>query len=444
MRDWVGGSSHNLVNGAGSRGGERLGLAGSPSHPSSPPKAPSQGVSRQDQTDTYHQDDPSAVQTPSRGPHHQQQHLRDMSGAEGATPTTSRPAVREGAEAEPSSPPRDAVDRVTESLRGGLGHAKPFAVWQLLDGEWHRLDPDAGVWIRAAGGPMAEHPSPTWRPPPRSPRESTTTSLRPPPTTDHYGSRSESRSYGAPSPGSMGIAAGRGTSPRPSMAAEDPQARQEVIANREESVRVASIAAAVAAAPVAAGVVMQMWQHMQQHLTSFTAQLQMQQLQQQAYNGPPGSAPPSPSPFTPAAAATGGAMMSLPSATATPPGGGFDRGGGTVMTLPSGLPFSVDPWTWQRPQQQQLQRPASPATMDGSSLKAASSGSIQYFGGAGGEVYCCIQGKWFQVKPAGQVTVIPSVAQDNNKDPVVRSIDLTDQQHVTGSMSDEAAAYDEA
>ena len=389
---------------------------------------------------------PSGAQTPSR----QQQSNVNVGGVEG-TPTASRPAAaswgvggaEDGAEAD-SSPPRNVV--AAESLRGGHGHAKPFAVWQLLDGEWHRLDPDAGIWVRAAGGPMAEHPSPTRRPPPRSPRESTTTSLRPPPTTDHYGSRSESRSYGVPLPGSMGIAAGRGTSPRPSMAAEDPQAHQEVIANREESVRVASIAAAVAAAPVAAGVVMQMWQHMQQHLSSFTAKLQqqqMQQLQQQAHNGPPGSAPPSPSPFTPAVA-TGGVMMALPSATATPPGGGFDRGGGTVMTLPSGLPFSVDPWTWQRPQQQQLLRPSSPATMDGSSLKAASSGSIQYFGGAGGEVYCCIQGKWFQVKPAGQATVIPSVTRDNNKDSVIRSIDLVDPQQVTGSVSDEAVAYDEA
>ena len=250
---------------------------------------------------------------------------------------------------------------------------------------------------------MADHPSPLQRPS-RSPHANTS---GPPPTADN-GSRSESRSM---------ITAG--APPRPSMA--EGQSRQEGV--NSESVRVASIAAAVAAAPVAAGVVMQMWQH----LISFNAQIQQQQMQQQpqqAYNGPSDSVPPSPLPFTPAgvpftpAGATSG-VMSYPATTATRRGGGFDRGGAT-MTLPSGLPFSVDPWTWQRPQQHQPA--AAQATEGGSSLKATSSGSIQYFGGAGGEVYCCIQGRWFQVKPAGQATV----AVEEDIDPVIRSVDLTD------------------
>jgi len=156
-----------------------------------------------------------------------------------------------------------------------------------------------------------------------------------------------------------------------------------------ESVRVASVAAAVAAAPIAAGVVMQVWQQMQQHLAAIVAQTQQQQhmLQQSRATGlnphphqqqQPGLLPPGGFPTSVPA------FPALPSLTAAE-----DRG---TVTLPS---FSIDPWTWQQQHQQQPQQRQIPST-DPSKVAA----SVQYFGGGRGEVYCCYQGKWFQVRPA--------------------------------------------
>jgi hypothetical protein len=64
------------------------------------------------------------------------------------------PLESEGASPPPATPPPPMT--TTSTLTG----ARPLAVWQLFDGEWHRLDPERGTWLRVAGGPMTSHPPP--------------------------------------------------------------------------------------------------------------------------------------------------------------------------------------------------------------------------------------------------------------------------------------------
>ena len=136
--------------------------------------------------------------------------------------------------------------------------AKPFAVWQLHDGEWHRLSPDDGSWVRVAGGPMESHPAPTG-----------------PATQPHsFSLLPHSSDIGTPLPTLPGPTPIR--SPQPATAeaplltpvlgqqGAPPSPHQhsewaEAESVRVEGVKAAAIAAAVTAvaAPVAAGVVVQ-------------------------------------------------------------------------------------------------------------------------------------------------------------------------------------------
>ena len=136
--------------------------------------------------------------------------------------------------------------------------AKPFAVWQLHDGEWHRLSPGDGSWVRVAGGPMGSHPAPTGP------------ATQPP----YFTLLPHSSGIGSPLPTPPGPSPTR--SPQPAAAdtplltpaprqqgAPSPQKRQDELAEAEsirvEGIKAAAIAAAVTAvaAPVAAGVVVQ-------------------------------------------------------------------------------------------------------------------------------------------------------------------------------------------
>ena len=89
--------------------------------------------------------------------------------------------------------------------------------------------------------------------------------------------------------------------------------------------------------------------------------------------------------------AVGGAMQPLP------------------MSMPSGSPPGIDLATWQGAVQAHALSyskapPSTAVSMVGAAVQQSQhevggGGMVQYFGGTGGEVYCCFQGRWFQVRP---------------------------------------------
>ena len=150
------------------------------------------------------------------------------------------------------------------------------------------------------------------------------------------------------------------------------------------------------------GYAMQVWQQMQAHMAALISQ-QQQQLQMGGMQPAQFQQPAQFSPFMPMSPSSAvGSHFPFP--TPSPAAAGAMP---FPMSIP-GSPSGIDPATWQGAVQAHVLSyskapPSTAVSMVGAAIQqqheVGSGGTVQYFGGTSGEVYCCFQGRWFQVRP---------------------------------------------
>lgn len=181
----------------------------------------------------------------------------------------------------------------------------------------------------------------------------------------------------------------------------------------------------------------QVWQQMQAHMAALISQQQQQLQMGGMFQQPAQSSPFMPMSSLSSAAGAAGSFpitlnspmpslpatgnfpfpISSPTAAGAMPfpmsyGGSYAAGGTMLpspMSMPGSSPSGIDPATWQGAVQAHAVSyskapPAAAVSMAGANqqpheLSDGGGGTVQYFGGTHGEVYCCFQGRWFQVRP---------------------------------------------